>query len=69
MNITTYEIYKPNAMWISSRKYDTLEAAHAVALEKSATYRETYAIRETHGHTVAVYDCGVKFVPESGHAN
>lgn len=57
----TYEIFKINSIWVSRHQFDTLEAAEAAALKKSAEYKETYAVRPVGGYTLAIFDCGVKF--------
>lgn len=56
-----FEVFKFNSIWVSRHQYDTLEAAEAAALQKSAEYNETYGVRPVGGYTVAIFDCGVKF--------
>ncbi len=56
-----FEIFKINSIWVSRHQFDTLEAAEAAALKKSREYGETYAVRETNGYTLAIFDSGVKF--------
>jgi hypothetical protein len=58
----TYEIYKPNGIWVSNKKYPNQSEAEAVALQKSHDSKgEMYGVREVGGETVALFEDGRKF--------
>ena len=58
----TYEIYKPNGIWVSHKKYTDQSEAEAIALQKSADNKgETYGVRPVGGYAVAMFENGQKY--------